>query len=99
MASEEGLSLRRLKTFQPLNRLADDQLVLLSGRAERRAFGPGQRVLERACNSPLYRGFSDVHNVRDSVIRLGMRTTRQLVTVFALREVAALCWVLADHVR
>lgn len=74
--------------------------------------------LVRACNSPLYRGFSDVRNVREAVIRLGMRTTRQLVTVFSLREVfrskrpslqkemdrlwrhsrevAALCWVLAD---
>lgn len=76
--------------------------------------------LVRACNSPLYRGFSDVRNVRESVIRLGMNTTRQLVTVFSLREVfrsqrpslqkemdrlwrhsrevAALCWVLADSV-
>ncbi len=268
MASQESLPLRRLKAFQPLNRLTDDQLVLLASRAERRAFGPGQRVLERgvrdgleyflvngtvelesldgrksvieaetekalnpiarlqprmydvtavkpceflvveqdvlsqllraapvtqvemdsgeslgggeseehhllmefygelrsnqlklpsvpdvawkvrrlvdredstadqvasavsadpamaaklvrACNSPLYRGFSDVRNVRESVIRLGMRTTRQLVTVFSMREVfksrhpllqkemeklwrhsrevAALCWVLADH--
>lgn len=74
--------------------------------------------LVRACNSPLYRGFSDVRNVREAVVRLGMRTTRQLVTVFAMRElfrsrhpllqkrmeqlwrhsreVAALCWVLAD---
>ena len=74
--------------------------------------------LVRACNSPLYRGFSDVRNVREAVIRLGMRTTRQLVTVFSMREVfrsqrptlqkemdrlwrhsrevAALCWVLAD---
>jgi len=268
MASQESLPLRRLKEFQPLNRLTDDQLVLLASRAERRTHGPGQRVLERgvrdgldyflvtgkvelesvdgrktlveaetekalnpiarlqprmyegtavtsceflvveqdvlnqllraapvaqvemdsgeggdggeseehhllmefyaelrsnqlklpsvpdvawkvrrmvdredstadqvatavsadpaiaaklvrACNSPLYRGFSDVRNVRESVIRLGMRTTRQLVTVFSMREVfksrqpslqkemerlwrhsrevAALCWVLADH--
>ncbi|WP_375177250.1 HDOD domain-containing protein [Marinobacter mobilis] len=74
--------------------------------------------LVRACNSPLYRGFSDVRNVREAVVRLGTNTTRQLVTVFALREVfqtrqpilqkemeklwqhsrevAALCWVLAD---
>ncbi len=74
--------------------------------------------LVRASNSPLYRGFSDVRNVREAVVRLGMRTTRQLVTVFAMREVfktrqpalqkemdrlwrhsrevAALCWVLAD---
>ena len=42
--------------------------------------------LVRACNSPLYRGFSDVRNVREAVVRLGMRTTRQLVTVFAMRE-------------
>ncbi|MGF2685954.1 HDOD domain-containing protein [Marinobacter sp. DUT-3] len=74
--------------------------------------------LVRASNSPLYRGFTDVRNVREAVVRLGMRTTRQLVTVFAMREVfktrqaalqkemdrlwrhsrevAALCWVLAD---
>lgn len=235
MAGQESLSLRRLKAFQPLNRLTDDQLVVLASRAERKTHGPGQRVLERgvrdgldyflvtgrvelesldgrtsvieaetdkalnpiarlqprmydvtavkpceflvieqdvlnqllraapvaqvemdsgeghdeeseehhllmefyaelrsnqlklpsvpdvawkvrrivdkddstaeqvasavaadpaiavklvrACNSPLYRGFSDVRNVRESVIRLGMRTTRQLVTVFSLREV------------
>lgn len=75
--------------------------------------------LVRACNSPLYRGFSDVRNVREAVVRLGLHTTRQLVTVFAMREVfktrqavlqsamgelwrhsrevAALCWVLADQ--
>ncbi|WP_150912559.1 HDOD domain-containing protein [Marinobacter halotolerans] len=268
MAGEESLSLRRLREFQPLDRLTDDQLVLLANRAERRRHGPGQRIIERgvrdgmdfflvsgqvelestdgrkyridaesekainpiarlqprmytvtavkpseflvirqdmltqllrsapvqqvemdsgvssgedeseehyllmefyaelrsnqltlpsvpdvawkvrrlvdredtaadqvanavsadpamaaklvrACNSPLYRGFSDVRNVREAVIRLGMRTTRQLVTVFSMREVfrsqrpslqkemdrlwrhsrevAALCWVLADN--
>lgn len=43
--------------------------------------------LVRACNSPLYRGFSDVRNIRETVVRLGMRTTRQLVTVFAMREI------------
>jgi len=75
--------------------------------------------LVRACNSPLYRGFSDIRSVREAVVRLGMKTTRQLVTVFSMREVfktrqkalqaemenlwrhsrevAALCWVLADH--
>ncbi|KAA1173153.1 HDOD domain-containing protein [Marinobacter salinexigens] len=268
MAGEDSLPINRLKEFQPLNKLTEDQLVLLSSRAERRTHGPGQRVIERgvrdglefflisgeveleaidgrksvvqaetdkalhplarlqprmydviavrpseflvveqdvlnqmlraapvsqvemdsgeafgseeteehhllmefyaelrsnqvklpsvpdvawkvrravdrddstadqvasaisadpamavklvrACNSPLYRGFSDVRNVREAVVRLGMRTTRQLVTVFSMREVfktkqaslqremeklwnhsremAALCWVLADH--
>lgn len=43
--------------------------------------------LVRACNSALYRGYSEVHNVRDAVVRLGGKTTRQLVTVFAMREV------------
>ncbi|MET4025298.1 HD-like signal output (HDOD) protein [Marinobacter sp. MBR-99] len=235
MGGQESLQLRRLKDFQPLGRLTDDQLVLLASRAERRTHGPGQRVMERgvrdgldfflisgkvelesvdgrktvieaetekalnpiarlqprmydvtavrpceflvieqeilnqmlrsapvaqvemdsgdggtdeseehhllmefyaelrsnqlklpsvpdvawkvrrvvdredttaldvanavaadpamaaklvrSCNSPLYRGFSDVRNVREAVVRLGMRTTRQLVTVFAMREV------------
>ncbi len=41
----------------------------------------------RACNSALYRGVSDVRTVRDAVVRLGVTTTRQLVTVFAMREV------------
>lgn len=234
MAGQDSLPVRRLKQFQPLNRLTDEQLVLLSSRAERRSHAPGQRVVERgvrdgldffllkgavelesvdgrrsrivaetdrainavarlqprmydvvaiepceflvveqdilnqllrsapvvqvdmeqgsedegdeehqllmefyaelrsnqlalpsvpdvawkvrrmadredstaeqiasaitadpamaaklvrACNSPLYRGFNDVRNVREAVVRLGTNTTRQLVTVFALREV------------
>ncbi|MCP5205709.1 MAG: HDOD domain-containing protein [Hahellaceae bacterium] len=40
----------------------------------------------RACNSPLYRGFSEVESCRDAVVRLGMETTRQLVTIFSMRE-------------
>lgn len=43
--------------------------------------------LVRACNSPLYRGLNDIRNVREAVVRLGTRTTRQLVAVFAMREV------------
>jgi CRP-like cAMP-binding protein len=53
MASQDSLPLRRLKEFQPLNRLTDDQLVLLASRAERRAHGPGQRVLERGVRDGL----------------------------------------------
>jgi len=53
MASQESLPLRRLKKFQPLNRLTDDQLVLLASRAERRSHGPGQRVLERGVRDGL----------------------------------------------
>lgn len=42
--------------------------------------------LIKACNSPLYRGFSEITTIRDAVVRLGLRTTRQLVMVFAMRE-------------
>lgn len=47
MAGRESLPLRRLKLFQPLNRLTDDQLILLASRAERRTQSPGQKVVER----------------------------------------------------
>src|SRR6056297_334784 len=53
MAGQDSLPLRRLKEFQPLNRLTDDQLVLLASRAERRTHGPGQRVLERGVRDGL----------------------------------------------
>ncbi len=42
--------------------------------------------LIKACNSPLYRGFNEVSSCRDAVIRLGIQTTQQLVTVFSMRE-------------
>ncbi|MCP5160983.1 MAG: HDOD domain-containing protein [Hahellaceae bacterium] len=42
--------------------------------------------LIKACNSPLYRGFSDITSSRDAVTRLGMKVTQQLVMVFAMRE-------------
>ena len=42
--------------------------------------------LVRAANSAVFRGFSETHVLRDVVVRLGLETTRQLVTVFALRE-------------
>ncbi|MDX5298460.1 MAG: HDOD domain-containing protein [Gammaproteobacteria bacterium] len=42
--------------------------------------------LVRACNSPLYRGFAEIHSLREAVVRLGVQVTRQLVTVFSMRE-------------
>ena len=47
MAGQESLPLSRLRQFQPLNRLTDEQLVVLASRAERRVHGPGQKVAER----------------------------------------------------
>lgn len=42
--------------------------------------------LVRAANSAVFRGFSETSALRDVIVRLGLETTRQLVTVFALRE-------------
>lgn len=42
--------------------------------------------LIKSCNSPLYRGFNEVSSCRDAVVRLGIQTTQQLVTVFSMRE-------------
>jgi len=42
--------------------------------------------LIRAANSPLYRGFTKIDSCQDAVVRLGLDTTRQLITVFTLRE-------------
>jgi HD-like signal output (HDOD) protein len=42
--------------------------------------------LVRAANSAVFRGFTETSVLRDVIVRLGLETTRQLVTVFALRE-------------
>ena len=42
--------------------------------------------LVRAANSAVFRGFRETSILRDVIVRLGLETTRQLVTVFALRE-------------
>lgn len=42
--------------------------------------------LLRAANSPLYRGWSPIETSEDAIVRLGIHTTRQLITIFAMRE-------------
>lgn len=42
--------------------------------------------LVKAANSAVFSGFSEASALRDVIVRLGLETTRQLVTVFALRE-------------
>src|SRR5690554_944640 len=42
--------------------------------------------LLRAANSPLYRGWSTIETCEDAIVRLGIHTTRQLITIFAMRE-------------
>ena len=43
--------------------------------------------LIKTCNCPLYRRAQEIHSAHDAVVRLGLNTTRQLVTVFAMNEV------------
>ncbi|MDD3519184.1 MAG: HDOD domain-containing protein [Chromatiales bacterium] len=38
-------------------------------------------------NSPLYRGSKHIGNVRDAIVRLGLDTTRRIVTTMAIRRV------------
>ncbi|WP_020409340.1 HDOD domain-containing protein [Hahella ganghwensis] len=42
--------------------------------------------LIHAANSPLYRGFKEIESCEDAVVRLGLDATRQLITIFTLRE-------------
>src|SRR5690606_19823121 len=42
--------------------------------------------LVRAANSPFYRGWSRIESCEEAVVRLGIDATRQLVMVFAMRE-------------
>lgn len=41
----------------------------------------------KVANSPLYRGTAEIDNIRNAVIRLGLKVTRDLATSIALREV------------
>lgn len=88
MGGQERLPLRRLKSFHPLGRLTDDQLVLLAGRAERRTHGPGQRVMERGTRDGL-----DYFLISGSVELQaldGRKTTIEAETDKALNPVARL---------
>lgn len=42
--------------------------------------------LLKVCNGPLYRSTKEIASNQEAIVRLGFDTTRQLVTVFALRE-------------
>ncbi len=43
--------------------------------------------LLKTCNCPLYRTANEITSNRDAIVRLGFDTTRQLITIFALKEV------------
>ncbi len=42
--------------------------------------------LIHAANSPLYRGFKEIESCDDAIVRLGLDATRQLITIFTLRD-------------
>ncbi|RMF17961.1 MAG: HDOD domain-containing protein [Gammaproteobacteria bacterium] len=42
--------------------------------------------LIRVANSPLFRGFREIESCKDALVRLGLDATRQLVTIYSLRE-------------
>ena len=57
-------------------------------------------ALLHATNSPLYRGAKTINNIRDAVVRLGLRTTRMLATNIALRQAfKATSPVVAERMR
>jgi len=71
-----------------VRRAAERQEVSAAGLAEAIAADPAMAAkLVRACNGPLFRGFGDVRSIPEAVARLGVETTRKLVTEFAMREV------------
>ncbi len=45
--------------------------------------------LIKTCNSALYRTANDITSAQDAIVRLGFDTTRQLVTIFAIKELFA----------
>lgn len=70
-----------------VRRVADQENSTAEDVAEVLSADPAMVVnLIQAANSTVFSGFSETHALRDAVVRLGVETTRELVTVFALRE-------------
>lgn len=65
----------------------EDQAFSVRGMAKLINADPAMVVkVISASNSPIYRGTSKIQSSSDAVVRLGMETTRQLVEIYALRE-------------
>lgn len=43
--------------------------------------------LLKTCNSALYRTANEIRSPHDAIVRLGFNTTRQLVTIFAIKDI------------
>lgn len=70
-----------------IRRLIDDPNCTVKDIAEVIINDPAITVkLLKTCNSPLYRTATEITSCEQAVVRLGFNTTKQLVTVFTLRE-------------
>jgi HD-like signal output (HDOD) protein len=71
-----------------IKQLLDDPNVTVKDVADVLNNDPAITVkLLKTCNSPLYRTANEITSNRDAIVRLGFNTTRQLITIFALKEI------------
>lgn len=71
-----------------IRQLMEDPNVTVKDIADVLTNEPAMTVkLIRTCNSPIYRTSAQITSCQDAIVRLGFDTTRQLVTIFSLREV------------
>jgi HD-like signal output (HDOD) protein len=71
-----------------IKQLLDDPNVTVKDIADVLNNDPAMTAkLLKTCNSPLYRTVAEITSNRDAIVRLGFNTTRQLITIFALKEV------------
>lgn len=67
--------------------LLDDPNITVKDIAKVLNNDPAMTVkLLKTCNSPLYRTASEITSCADAIVRLGFDTTKQLVTIFAMKE-------------
>lgn len=71
-----------------IRQLMEDPNVTVKDIAEALLNEPAMTVkLIKTCNSPIYRRSAEITSCQDAIVRLGFDTTKQLVTIFSLREV------------
>lgn len=70
-----------------IRKLLDDDSVSSKEVADAISVDPAIVVkLLKTCNSALYRSVNEITSCQEAVVRLGFETTRQLVNIFAMKE-------------
>ncbi len=70
-----------------IRRMADDPDVGIADLAKVVQMDPAVAAgVLHAANSPLFRGTSQVSNIKDAMVRLGLKTTQSIATSIAMRE-------------